>query len=94
MLIVSSFINPLTFLSIYPMQLNYFFLVLCLIGCFWNANAAPQSISSRIDGTLSEALEGLKAHKKVNPNPPPPPAPEKAKRQNRPIPKPTTKTRK
>ena len=75
--------------------MDKFILILLIVVIFSiYVNAAPQSLHSRIDGTLSEALEGLKGHKKVNPNPPPPPEPEKPKRQNRPIPKPTTKKRK
>jgi len=48
------------------------------------------SMKNKIDSTLTEALSGLKPHKKVNPNPPPPPKKQKPKRQSRPIPKPTT----
>ena len=53
--------------------------------------SGEKTAKSRVDATLSEALEGLKPHKKVNPNPPPPQPEVKPKRQNRPIPKPTTR---
>ena len=77
--------------------MNYVLLLLLCVISLSSVNAvqssAKQSLHSRIDGTLSEALEGLKPHKKINPNPPPPVEAEKPKRQNRPTP-PTKKDKK
>ena len=75
-------------------NMNTFLLLFFLFGfiIFNLSDAAPhKDVHTRIGETLTEALDGLKPHKKVNPNPPPPPPPVKPKRQSRPNPKPTTK---
>lgn len=60
---------------------KFILLIIALIYC--SLSARGDSVHSQV----ADALNGLKAHKKVNPNPPPPPKKEKPKRQNRPIPK-------